>query len=1168
MPKGDARLQAAEREIGGEMIVRRVCLCRYAVLLRKKEKIGTAYFFLKKTPSTRLFPPTAQKGGQSNQLIFIFVACFRTWLRKIFLGQMMQAIFPFRSTLPPNHLPNGRAGAALNGGAKTRLLIFFFLSLPNLLPAQYKFDAAIRLDREKGLPSNAVFCIRKGPDGFVWIGTNEGLCRFDGARIKVYQNAPDDSTSLLGTDVYSVLPTSERIWVATESGVSALDLRRDQFVRYQMEYPEKTNQPKHILSNDANVLYQDKKGVVWVGTQLHGVGRYVAEQDRFEFFAQKANSLQEISPTFDGTYSVLSLADATHNDSIIFAGTVAGLLEINKYTKQVQWHVFTQADKKWQTAVNAFRKIHCHDNGLLYAGSWGAGVHIFDPARKTLVPLPVKSSPGSSILRYAVQSILRKTADEIWITTGGGLVVYHIGRQEIVFWKKNNLATGEYFGVEMVDESNRVWNRSVNGIHIFDPAVQQFARYHFGSPDSAIQALAFYLQPAAGGNGLFVLPRFDGNIYHFDLQNHTWNKISLAAAGKNFTRTFIPRAFARAPNGSFTISADNGLFSFLPKSNKLSRLPFQPSLKFRRFGSIIWDKSGHFWLCAGVEGLFRWNPRTKEVRVFKKELESPQSPGPVTSIGALFEDSRGHLWLARTRGFSVRLPERDTFLHFIFPEQGERTFQQVHDFVEDRYGRVWLHGPGSWVGYALAEEPERGIVKKMDLKILAGINDLYGLTTDAQGDIWGYSKRILLKINAADLSVTTYSFAYGVGEADFFSFKFLPGGNLVFGGRNEIVVARPEDLQRNKELPRPYLSEISVLGKPRPDTLISAEQPVLRLQHWENFFSFAFSAQAFTLGEHCRFRYRLFDFENWTETGDRRYANFTNVPGGDYVFQLQVANNEGVWSKTMLELPVHVSTAWWTTWWFRITLGLGLLGLVYQIYRNRVLQIRRQERIKSDFEKRLANVEMSALLAQMNPHFLFNSLNSIDNYIIRNDTVRASEYLNNFARLMRLILNNSRTNYISLKDELETLDLYLQMESLRFKDKFQYNIQVDESLDPASVNIPPMLIQPYVENAIWHGLMHREGNGATGQVNIEVVRRGDNLVCTVEDNGIGREKAGALQAKRSTNNRSQSMGTRITEERIEIINKLYQLNAHVQFHDLHDGYGEPSGTRVELTIPL
>ena len=222
--------------------------------------------------------------------------------------------------------------------------------------------------------------------------------------------------------------------------------------------------------------------------------------------------------------------------------------------------------------------------------------------------------------------------------------------------------------------------------------------------------------------------------------------------------------------------------------------------------------------------------------------------------------------------------------------------------------------------------------------------------------------------------------------------------------------------------------------------------------------------------------------------------------------------------------------------------------------------------MKSRYEKKLANVEMTALLAQMNPHFLFNSLNSIDSYIIRNESKKASEYLNNFARLMRLILQNSRSNYISLKDELETLELYLQMEGLRFKDKFEYEIHVDEDIDTTSTMIPPMLIQPYVENAIWHGLMHKN-NGAIGKVEILINKKENRLLCVVQDNGIGRQKAQEIKAQKSTN-RKRSMGMQITQDRIEMINKLYDTNTSMKITDLQDNEGNAEGTRVELVIPV
>jgi len=281
---------------------------------------------------------------------------------------------------------------------------------------------------------------------------------------------------------------------------------------------------------------------------------------------------------------------------------------------------------------------------------------------------------------------------------------------------------------------------------------------------------------------------------------------------------------------------------------------------------------------------------------------------------------------------------------------------------------------------------------------------------------------------------------------------------------------------------------------------------------------------------------------------------------------LQAANNEGAWNPAILELPIYIGTVFWRTWWFRIGAIMLFALALYTMYRYRLRLIKKKQQLKGEYEKKLANVEMTALLAQMNPHFIFNSLNSIDSYIIRNESRQASEYLNNFARLMRLILQNSRTNYISLKDELEALELYLQMESLRFKNKFRYEIDVDPQLDTASIVIPPMLIQPYVENAIWHGLMTKT-NGEAGIVKLGIHKKDDNLLCIISDNGIGRKKAAELKEGK-INNHKRSMGMQITQDRIDVINKLYNLNTSVRIHDMANEKGEATGTNVELIIPI
>ena len=237
--------------------------------------------------------------------------------------------------------------------------------------------------------------------------------------------------------------------------------------------------------------------------------------------------------------------------------------------------------------------------------------------------------------------------------------------------------------------------------------------------------------------------------------------------------------------------------------------------------------------------------------------------------------------------------------------------------------------------------------------------------------------------------------------------------------------------------------------------------------------------------------------------------------------------------------------------------------LVYAIYYFTAKQIRIEERLKAEFDKKLSNVEMTALRSQMNPHFIFNCLNSIDYYILKNETETASDYLNRFSRLIRLILQNSRSNYVNLKDEIEALRLYIEMESLRFHNRFQYEIIVQKSLQLSDLEIPPMLLQPYIENAIWHGLLHKKEQGLL-RLELEILDQ--LLICKIIDNGVGRMAAKAFRSKTAT--KQKPMGMRITEDRIALINRLYETNASIEIIDLYHPDGKASGTQVNLSIPI
>lgn len=1032
-----------------------------------------------------------------------------------------------------------------------------------MIHGQYRFDQPVLIGKEQGFTPTEVRSVKKGSDGFIWMGTPSGICRFDGQKARVFSLTDDINKPPFENSVLTVLPVGNKIWAGTDQGISVLNTTDHTFRHYQFGNNKKADTLKKRLDQQAAVLFRDKQGKIWIGTRHKGVGLYDEAKDDFRFFSFSRNEFPALFPSLGSDYSILGMEASNTNDSILWAGTPAGLQEINKYSGKVKLYTFPQKSKDYQVALNAFRRLYHHTNGLLYVGSWAAGVNVFDPVNKTFNPLEIKNENGKKILSSTVGGLCKKTDDEIWISTMAGLAIYNTKLKDVTWYKFSRSVDNEFYAVDFIDDDDRVWQATLRGLQYFDPVIQQFTRYSFKHLSGPDWGFVFYIIPDRSGNNITVCPRLTDGLYHFDRQKKEWIK-SVFPHDKSFiAEKDAIRGFVQLPSGDFIIATDRGLFIYNEKTKQLKNIGSQLPFSITRQGALLLDRSGDLWIADDARGLIRWKPGTADHRFYAIKAIDGDSSTVTGRLANFFEDSRGNIWFQKQGILSVYLRAKDSIQDFIYSKNSSNTFPVAFDFAEDRKGRVWIDDDDGNLGYALSSQPEKGIVHKMGSITKSQAAYLPGLAADANGDIWGYSSKELYKINADDLHVTTYSFSYGIDEVDFFHFSFLPSGEMIFGGRNDITIADPSELKRNTEIPVPYIDNIEVLNK--PFNFIMNGSP-LDLNYKQNFFSINFSAQAFTMAKDVRFRYRLKEFDDWTEVTGSYSANYTNVPGGDYVFQLQAANNEGVWNKKILELPIHIQLPWWQTWWFRIGALLLIAGLVYWLYLLRVAQIRRKEKLKSQYEKKLANVEMTALLAQMNPHFLFNSLNSIDSYIIKNESGKASEYLNNFARLMRLILQNSRSNYISLKDELETLDLYLQMESLRFSNKFEYEIKVAEGIDTASIVIPPMLIQPYVENAIWHGLMHKK-DGTPGKVEIIINRQDNNLICIIKDNGIGREKAAELKAQKPGSHK-RSMGMQITSDRIEMINKLYDTNTSVKVVDLKNENGNASGTQVKLIIPF
>lgn len=248
-----------------------------------------------------------------------------------------------------------------------------------------------------------------------------------------------------------------------------------------------------------------------------------------------------------------------------------------------------------------------------------------------------------------------------------------------------------------------------------------------------------------------------------------------------------------------------------------------------------------------------------------------------------------------------------------------------------------------------------------------------------------------------------------------------------------------------------------------------------------------------------------------------------------------------------------------------LLLAVSIIFTIRQRYSNRNLVAEKNKEISEAlFQHQMVELEMKALRAQINPHFFFNCMNSINRLILEEDIEHASRYLTKFSILVRLILEHSETSQISLKDELKMLESYIQLEELRFKEKINFSILIDDGIEPENRFLPPMILQPFIENAIWHGLIHRETKG-NGQISIIIKEFNNLLYFTIEDNGVGREKSRLIGQNSVW--KSKSLGIKITEDRLRLLNKE-KLRELIRITDLKDDQEMTLGTRVDIQIPI
>jgi len=447
----------------------------------------------------------------------------------------------------------------------------------------------------------------------------------------------------------------------------------------------------------------------------------------------------------------------------------------------------------------------------------------------------------------------------------------------------------------------------------------------------------------------------------------------------------------------------------------------------------------------------------------------------------------------------------------------------VVGIAEDSFHKLWVATSTEGV-YVLNKN---NTIKHLGKEEGIGSNQVYSIEINTKlNQCWISLNGGLSMIETEKLMITNYELHDGLQGSQYIESSSWQtrNGKLFFGGVNGFNFFYPSEIKNDTNECGVQIKGIALFNKRQQFSnyyLIPIDK---------NYVAFEFAAMDYYLKGIHTYYYQLEGLQtDWTEIGDRRFASFGQLPQGDYVFRVRVKNPDGKISKKEAAVHFSIVPKFYQQWWFKLLVALALSGT----------------------------------RAQMNPHFIFNSLNSIQDFVLNNEGQLAARYLSKFARLIRMILDISEQTFVNIQLKIDFLKLYIELECLRLNNSFTYHFDIDPDLNLDAL-LPTLIIQPYVENAIWHGLQYKQGER---KLSIKMEMAGEKMIrVEVLDNGIGRKEA--MKIKQNKSQLHESKGARISEERINTLNKLFGSKPKVEILDLFDENNLACGTKVVLLIPI
>ncbi len=676
----------------------------------------------------------------------------------------------------------------------------------------------------------------------------------------------------------------------------------------------------------------------------------------------------------------------------------------------------------------------------------------------------------------------------------------------------------------------------------------------------------------------------------------------------------VTKACLEDNSGNLWVGTSNGLYRYDGmKLHHYVHSNDSTSLIFNDITTLFQDKKGVIWIGTMEKGLNIYNPLTDNfTRLSHPELNNSR-------IWHIIEDANQNLWIATREGlfhfnrkenkFSYDVsstlydPQPPAFQHLAFDPKNENIIWIGSKHGLFRFDKTSMKLSHVRMPYTYKEQPQVLLMSLSTIgdTIWAGSWGSAMVSYDTVNKKWnrkmtgiyepndGKWHEIIWEILQKDKQHFWITSSQGFGtynivnntyhfyEPDshnpssiapsFYNHALLETHNkfIIVGGFGGFSIGSLNTVQKEDKASffEPTIQQINIDSKVLTSDTSHSQLKTLVLEDDDKDISFGLCWPGHYDQKIPLFRCKLKGYDKqWQVLKNQNTIRYTNLTAGDYQFIFEASMDGKEWRKGSKILKVEKNVHFWKRSWFIALLVLAFSLLILLFNHLKINSVRKEESLKAAFNEKLAEVEMAALRAQMNPHFMFNSLNSIKYYILNEEVEVADKYLTKFSLLMRAVLNNSKFKLVTLREDLEALNLYIELEALRFTDDFDFKQQIEADINSFETYIPPLLIQPYVENAIWHGLMHKKGDR---KLTIFIEKINHQLQITIEDNGIGRDAAKTFKSKSAS--KQKSHGMKISKGRVELIEKAIGRKSSVRVIDLKDSTGISTGTKIIIHLP-